>query len=249
VAIITKKREVAYLEKTVEFKQIILVTDGESNVGENPVDVAKRAYDKGITVNTIGIIDSSKKEEPLVEIQKIATAGRGIWELTDINNLSQTMRMVTQKSVYKTIEEAVSKELKIVLGKGIEDIHPDSRKKIIDVIDKFGEEINIKCCIVLDLSGSMTDKIEIAKNSVKSLLRFLKERKGKTQIAVIGYPDENESLCNIISDFTEELDILEERIMNIRTGGTTPTGPALIKAITLFTGENEKESLIESYVV
>ena len=61
---------------SIEFKQIILVTDGESNQGVDPVLVAKGSGFKGITVNTIGITDRDR-EESMTEIKEIADASGG----------------------------------------------------------------------------------------------------------------------------------------------------------------------------
>lgn len=38
-------------------KQIMLITDGCSNVGESPVMAAALAKQEGITVNVVGIVD------------------------------------------------------------------------------------------------------------------------------------------------------------------------------------------------
>ncbi|EOD01139.1 vWA domain-containing protein [Caldisalinibacter kiritimatiensis] len=236
------------MEKTIKFRQVILVTDGQSNVGCDPVEVARQANNEGIIVNTIGIVNDRQNEEPLLEIQRIAGEGGGVWELTDINNLSRTMEMVTQKSVYKTIEETVNKELKQILGEDIENIHPDSRKKIIDIIDKLGEEANIRCCIVLDSSGSMSKKINIAKNSILNLLRVLKGRKGKTEIAVIAYPGKKDQIYQIISGLTEDINELERKLSKIEVGGMTPTGLALKKAIEILIGVKQEE-IVESNIV
>lgn len=226
------------MDKNIEFKQVVLVTDGESNVGCDPITVAKEAFETGIIISTIGIVDNKIKERPMIEIEKIADAGGGLWELTDIDNFTRTMEMVTQKSIYMTIEEAVSKELKSILGQDLNEIHPSSRKKIIDVIDKVGEEMAIKCCIVIDCSGSMAKKIDIAKNSILNLFRVLKNRKGKTQIAVIGYPGGNGQMYRKLTDFTEEIIELEKSLQRISIGGTTPTGPALEAAMELLLRQN-----------
>ena len=44
-------------------KQIILVTDGCSNVGVSPVSAAAQAYEEGVVVNVIGIVDRSEYGE------------------------------------------------------------------------------------------------------------------------------------------------------------------------------------------
>ena len=118
------------MDKDMQFKQIILVTDGESNEGVNPVSISKEGYNKGIITSTIGITNDVGNEKSLAEIKDIANSGGGIWEYTDISNLDTTMSMVTMKSVYKTIEEIVNKELKDIVGTELEEMHPNSRKKI-----------------------------------------------------------------------------------------------------------------------
>lgn len=218
-------------------KEIILVTDGESNVGINPVLVADRGKRNGIIINTIGIVKNCKLEKPMAEIQNIAAAGGGLWEITNLESLSQTMTMMTAKSVYKTIEEAVNRELKQVFKADMLDMHPDKRNKIIKAIDKLEEEIDIKCCVVMDCSGSMAKKITVAKNSVLSLLKVMNERKGKMEIALITYPWENDKMCRLLCDFTGDVQTLEKSFDMIRTGGTTPTGLALETAINLLNGE------------
>lgn len=239
------------MDKKIELRQIILATDGESNVGVNPVDVAKEAYKKGITVSTIGIIEGKEKESPMVEAHNIAEAGGGICELTDIKDFSRTMEMVTQRSVYKTIEQAVNKELKNILGTKLNDTPPDTRNEIINIIDKYGEESILKCCVLIDCSGSMSKKINIAKNSVLNLLKVLKSRKGKAEIAVMGYSGDLEDSPNMLCDFTENIVELEKGLQKITIGGTTPTGPALNWAIKMIIKEKEKknEGILESNIV
>ncbi len=89
------------MDKKGLIRQIILVSDGESNVGINPIEVSKKAKELGITVSTIGIVNNRTKEKPLAEIQQIANQGGGIWEITDLENFSKTMEMLTVKTVHK----------------------------------------------------------------------------------------------------------------------------------------------------
>lgn len=64
-------------------KQILLLTDGCSNRGEDPAAVAAVAGQQGITVNVIGILDDDQVEEPegLDEIEDIAQSGNGVSQL------------------------------------------------------------------------------------------------------------------------------------------------------------------------
>lgn len=241
------------LVKDIEFKQIILVTDGESNVGLNPVEVSKEGHKKGVTISTIGITSDTDREESILEIQDIANAGGGIWENTNINDLGQAMSMVTMKSVYKTIEEAVNKELKTIVGTELEEMHPSSRKKITDLIDKLGDEVDIKCCVAIDCSASMKSKIDIAKSSVLNLLRILNGRKGSTEISVIGYPHSQLEAYRVLCDFTENIIDLEKGLQKIKLGGQTPTGTALRGAIELLLKDKSieefEEGILESNIV
>ena len=220
---------------SIEFKQIILVTDGESNEGVDPVLVAKGCGFKGIPVNPIGITDRDS-EESMTEIKEIAEASGGVWEHTDINKLDTAMSMLSMRSVYNTLEETVSKELKQIVGNELEDMHPNSRKKIIDLIDRLGDNADIKCCVVIDCSASMKRKIDIAKSSALNLLRVLSSRSGNTEISVIGYPYKNEDY-KVLCDFTNNIIDLEKGLQAIKIGGKTPTGMALKGAISLLEGE------------
>ncbi len=126
--------------------------------GSEPAEIAKLALDNDIRVNTIGIIDNKENKSPIFELENIAEKGGGICELTDLENLSETLSKVTVKSVYETIEEAVSHELREIIDVDIEEIHPVKRNKIINMIDKIGDEIPLKSLILLDASGSMKKK-------------------------------------------------------------------------------------------
>ncbi|WP_066500776.1 vWA domain-containing protein [Abyssisolibacter fermentans] len=240
------------MEKNIEFKQIILVTDGKSNKGINPITVAENAVNSGISISTIGIIEGSKDKEYLQEIKGIAKAGRGLWEITDIEDLEKSICLLTKQTVCKTIEQAVNKELQAIIGKELQNIEPDSRKKIINFIEKIEDGMTIKCSVVLDCSKSMTNKIEIAKKSIISLLRNLSERKGKTFVSVIAYPCDEETDSKIISNLTNDIKSLEKAIKEIEIGGLTPTGSALQAAINLLNNKNDtlkEEGLFESLII
>ncbi len=47
-------------------KQIIIISDGQSNTGPNPVNMAALAFDNSIIVNTIGIIDNEENSLPIL---------------------------------------------------------------------------------------------------------------------------------------------------------------------------------------
>lgn len=225
--------------------QIILITDGESNVGENPILAAKSAREKDIRVNTIGIIDNNK--EAMEELESIAEVGGGVFEATHLRNLSEALSKVTIKSVYQTIEEVVNSELKEVMDLDMKELNPTERTKVLKIIDRLGNESKLKCLILLDVSGSMKHKIEIAKKSIFELITFLKERKGVTEVGLMVFPGEG-SYYELLWNFTEELDEIREKTNPIITGGTTPTGPAIEGAISMFCEELEDYSIYEHIV-
>jgi ABC-type iron transport system FetAB ATPase subunit len=132
----------------------------------------------------------------------------------------------------KVLDEVMFGPLNI--GQDMEKLEPQSRFKIVDFIEKYGDNVNLKCIIVLDTSGSMRDKPHLAKKSIMELLENLQERKGNSSIAVITYPGENEAMCSLTCGFTSEIDILRQKLESIRPGGGTPTGPAILKACELI---------------
>ncbi|HYF81907.1 MAG TPA: VWA domain-containing protein [Clostridia bacterium] len=226
----------AILIESGEIKQIIVVTDGRSNVGISPIDAAKRAYSAGITLSTIGVINfrGSSDEKDIEEVEEIAKAGGGLCEYSHIEDLSRTIQNLTHRTAQRTIEQIVSRQLKAMMGEEIENLEPKSRLKIVDFIEKYGENINLKCIVVLDTSGSMREKLSIARRSVVELLESLQGRKGSSSIAVITYPGEDAGMCSIICGFTSDISILRQKLELISSGGGTPTGPAILKACELM---------------
>lgn len=230
--------------KKPEIQQIIVVTDGKSNIGGSPAEAAMQAAKAGITVNAIGIMAPREMDDEFIqEVEEIAQAGKGVSETAMIQDLGHTMHMVTQKSMNKTIETIVGKQLKEILGNELEEIPPRSRNKIIEYMDQLGETIGLKCCIVMDCSGSMSPKIGTARQSIIELMNTLKGRSGKSEIAVIAYPGENGDDCKVVQHFTEDLDQIKRSVLTLKAGGATPTAPAIKEALELMQGEHVEKSL------
>jgi len=227
------------MEKEVLFKQIILVTDGESNGEGDPIESANIIAEQGITISTIGILGENSSKKSQYEVEQIAKIGRGVCELTELSKLQHTMQMVTQKSIYQTIQTAVNKELKSIINTEINDLNPDSRERIMGLMDNLSDTINLKCIILLDTSKSMTNKINIAKKSILSLLNILNSREGKSEIAVIAFPHIEGENYKLICDFTEDIDLLKESLEIINTSGMTPTAEALEGALEILYGKLE----------
>ena len=248
MAIIHEREVFVYMEEKIgEIKQIIIITDGKSNIGKSPVDAALDAYKRGITVSAIGIVDNdgSGDERDVEELEGIAKAGGGLCEYTHIQNLGMTMQIMTQKTAQKTLEQIVSRQLKSIVGTDINEIEPKSRYKIVDFIEKYGDKVNLKCVIALDTSGSMKYKLESAKQSLLDLLQSMKCRQGQSSIAVVTYPGQQNDVTSIVCKFTDNGDTLESRIRGIKAGGGTPTGPAIETAVNLILDETIENEILE----
>lgn len=216
-------------------KEIILVTDGQSNIGGNPVEAARKAFRKNITVSTIGIIDQKEqREEPFQEVVNIANAGGGHYEYTYIDNLSQTIHSISHKTVTSTIQEAVNKQLKELIGNDLNQMPPDSRSKILNYIDHYSDEVSLCCCILLDCSGSMSTKIQSARHAILDMLDSFKNRKGEIKLAVVAFPGEQVDTCKLLHHFDDELSQMERNLYQMKPKGGTPTATAIEYAIKLI---------------
>jgi Ca-activated chloride channel family protein len=223
-------------ENIGEIRQIIIITDGKSNIGISPIEAAKQANKLGIVVSTIGIVgqDGDGEERDIEELEGIAKAGGGLCEYTHLEDLGMTVQVMTQKTAQRTIEQIVSRQLKTIIGVDINNLEPKSRYKIVDFIENFGDSINLKCAVVLDTSGSMGSKLETAKRSLMELLQNLNARRGESKIAVVKYPGYKEEAASVVCSFTDSAELLQNRLNTMRAGGGTPTGPAIERACQLI---------------
>ncbi|WP_432667497.1 VWA domain-containing protein [Wukongibacter baidiensis] len=229
----------------MKIDQIIVVTDGRSNIGGDPTIAAREAARNNIIVSAIGIVGKGEDDEsPIEEVQRIAQSGKGQWELTYIEDLSATLQLVTQRTVNQTLNNVVNKQLKEIIGAELEDIKPQKRNKFIEYVENLGDEIHIKCCILMDCSGSMKPKIHKARDSILDLMNSFNSRKGKSEIAVIAFPGTNEDMTNVINDFTDDVEYIKKRIYDMKPNGTTPTAPAIYKAIEIFSNKSPNSNEI-----
>lgn len=219
-----------------EIKQIIVVGGSSSNTGVSPAEAAGRAFAAGITVSAVGVIDNigGSDGKDLEELKEITKAGGGYWQYSTIEELCSAIRLIAEKTARGTIERMVERQLKTVIGEDIRNLGAGSRRKIVDFIEKYGKNVNIKCIIVLDTGGNMGDNLHIVKKSVAALLESLQHRNGSVSIAVITYPADNSNMCSVACGFTSEASILEEKLERAAAGSGTPTGPAIMKACMLM---------------
>ncbi|QPC47989.1 vWA domain-containing protein [Mangrovibacillus cuniculi] len=223
-------------------KQILLITDGCSNQGEDPIAMSALAQEQGITVNVIGIMEKDVIDQTsMSEIEQIAMSGGGVSQVVYAEALSQTVQMVTRKAMTQTLQGVVNKQLKQILGNhsSMEELPPDKRGEVLEVVDELGETTPLDVLILVDMSASMTHKLETVKEALLDLSLSLNARMGDNQFSVFVFPGKKKDVENLL-DWTPKLESLSSIFPKLATGGMTPTGPALRTAITHF---KKKKSL------
>ncbi|QHS23900.1 VWA domain-containing protein [Virgibacillus sp. MSP4-1] len=218
-------------------KQILLITDGCSNQGEDPASISSIAYQQGISVNVIGVLEDDDSEQPegLEEVEDISTAGGGVSRIVYAQALSQTVQMVTKQAMTQTLQGVVNQELQQILGdeKSMEDLPPEKRGEVMEVVDDLGETSDLEVLILVDTSASMSPKLATVKESLEDLSLSLNARTGKNRFAIYSFPGKKQPV-NEIMPWTNKLQNISSVFPKLTSGGITPTGPALKEAIHHF---------------
>jgi Ca-activated chloride channel family protein len=215
-------------------KQIILVTDGCSNEGVSPVVAAAHALAEGIVVNVIGVMDQGEfAQKGMIEIDDIAKAGGGISRIVRSQLLAKTMQMVTRKTVSHTIQQAVNKELRQMMGiADLESLHPGKRAQVVQTIDELSETADLQVALLIDTSLSMKPKLAAVQEAMQDLLLSLQARMGSSELAVFHFPaSEKVGESQMDTGWTRELAKLPNLFYKLNMKGMTPTGPALLQVI------------------
>ncbi len=227
-------------------KQILLITDGCSNKGEDPAATAALANQQGITVNVIGIMEDfhTEESEGLQEVEEIALSGGGVSQLVYKQSLSQTVQMVTKQAMTQTLQGFVNKELKQILGseQSMEDLDPEKRGEIMEVVEDMGETCDLEVLVLLDTSASMADKLETVKEALIDLSLSLNARIGRNRFSIFSFPGKRKDMEKVF-DWSPRLDSISTIFPKLTSGGITPTGPAIREAMYQF----GKKSLLRSF--
>ncbi len=221
---------------TGKIRQILLITDGCSNQGEDPIAMAALAREEGITVNVIGVMERDMIDERgITEIENIALSGGGVSQIVYTQQLSQTVQMVTRKAMTQTIQGVVNKELQQILGRShtLEDLPPEKRGEVMEVVDELGETVELEVLILVDSSASMKFKLPTVKEALLDLSLSLNARSGNNFFSVFVFPGKKNEVEKLL-DWTPNLGSLTKVFSQLTTGGITPTGPALRTALTAF---------------
>nr|WP_211171218.1 VWA domain-containing protein [Bacillus sp. DNRA2] len=223
-----------------------MITDGCSNQGEDPVAMAALAYEQGITINVIGVMDQDIIDERgMQEIEDIAMAGKGVSQIVYATQLSQTVQMVTRKAMTQTLQGLVNKELQHILGgsKTVEDLPPEKRGEVMEVVDELGETAQLEVLILVDMSASMKQKLPTVKEALLDLSLSLNARSGGNRFAVFVFPGKKNDVEKLL-DWTPNLSDLTKAFSKLITGGITPTGPAIREALSYFQKKRSLRSLL-----
>jgi Ca-activated chloride channel homolog len=232
--------------KTGIIRQILLITDGCSNQGEDPIAMAALAHEQGITVNVIGVMEQDVIDEKgLKEIEELAMAGNGVSQVVYAQQLSQTVQMVTRKAMTQTLQGVVNKELQQILGgsKTMEDLPPEKRGEVMEVVDELGETVELEVLILVDTSASMKQKLPTVKEALLDLSLSLNARSGDNRFSVFVFPGKKNDVEKLL-DWTPRLESLTSIFSKLTTGGITPTGPALREAVSAFKKKRSLRSLL-----
>ncbi|WP_019914467.1 VWA domain-containing protein [Paenibacillus sp. HW567] len=247
-------------------KQILLITDGCSNVGESPVMAAAHARQEGITVNVVGVVDyGTIGELGSREIADIAKAGGGLSRIVGTPQLSQTIQMMTRKTVVQTIQQAVNKEVQKILGEGsLEELPPLQRSQVVTVVDELTETSPLRLALLIDASASMKPKLGAVEDAIRDLALSLEAREGRSEIAVFHFPGRSGSEEAVLDmDWTQNVSQVRSLFSKLKMRGATPTGPAIFKVLEHYrydtldehrerlsgNDHDEKEGMIGGYVV
>ena len=184
---------------TGKLKQILLITDGCSNQGEDPIAMAALAKEQGITVNVIGVMEQDVIDEKgMTEIEGIAMSGGGVSQIVYAQQLSQTVQMVTRKAMTQTIQGVVNRELQQILGRSqtMEDLPPEKSGEVMEVVDELGETVELEVLILVDTSASMKHKLPTVKEALLDLSLSLNARSGDNQFSVFVFPGKKKDVEN-----------------------------------------------------
>lgn len=218
-------------------KQILLITDGCSNQGEDPAAVSSLIREQGITVNVIGVLEDDQSEQPegLQEVEEIASAGGGVSRIVFAKALSQTVQMVTRQAMTQTIQGVVNQELQEILGseKSMDDLPPEKRGEVMEVVEELGETCDLEVLVLVDTSASMTKKLPTVKEALEDLSLSLGARTGKNRFAIFSFPGKKRHISRILS-WTPSIQNISSIFPKLTSGGITPTGPALKEAMFQF---------------
>jgi Ca-activated chloride channel family protein len=153
--------------------------------------------------------------------------------------------MVTRKAMTQTLQGVVNRELKQILGRSqsLEDLPPEKRGEVMEVVDELGETVNLEVMILVDTSASMKSKLPTVKEALIDLSLSMGARSGANLYSVCVFPGKNGDVEKLL-DWSPKLQALSSIFPQLSTGGVTPTGPAIKEALASFKQKRSLRSLL-----
>jgi Ca-activated chloride channel family protein len=135
--------------------------------------------------------------------------------------------------------------LQQILGRSqtIEDLSPEKRGEVLEVVDELGETVEVEVLILVDTSASMKEKLPTVKEALLDLSLSLNARSGENRFSVFVFPGKKKEVEKLL-DWTPRLESLTGIFSKLTTGGITPTGPAINEAISYFKKKRSLRSLL-----
>jgi Ca-activated chloride channel family protein len=216
-------------------RQILLLTDGCSNVGLRPETAAAAIYEQGVVVNAVGILENGEiGRHGMEEVKAVAKFGGGIARFVRQADLSQTLQAVTVQAITQTIQRVVSDELARIIGTGaLESLPPERRLPVYQMIERIEEEASLRLVVLIDTSASMKSKFRAIEKALNDLSLALQSRRGNSAVCVVLFPGKRQ-LIDVKAKWTESGFLTERLFSQHDLNGTTPTGPALVASLNLF---------------
>jgi Ca-activated chloride channel family protein len=234
-------------------KQMMIMTDGCSNRGTNPAAAAARAFHEGVTVNTIGILDDGHLgESGAREVADIAAAGGGMSRVVQVRQLSQTMQMMTRRTVASTIRTVVNRQLQDVFGQpDAEQLRPADKAKVVAVMEDLEEQSPLRLALLIDSSLSMKNKLPAVEEAVRDLLLYLQARRGRSELSVFRFPDmSGRAGASCLLDWTDHAPHAGKLLLNLQVQGDTPTGLAILHVLDYMSANGDMpRGMWSDYVV
>jgi len=215
-------------------EQILLVTDGCSNVGGDPVEAAAEARQQGIVVNVIGILHGQVLgEQGRREAERIAAAGGGVCQFVQPERLSHTVQAVTRQAMTRTLHAVVREELQTLLAEGsVADLAPKQRARLAASVETWAEASHLRVFLLLDTSASMAPLVSTVRRAVRDFFLSLAARSGPSEVAVGAFPGV-EGALDLLVDWTTDGSAARLALERPPTG-LTPTAPALRATLAHF---------------
>src|SRR5699024_11047762 len=101
---------------------------------------------------------------------------------------------------------------------------------VMEVVDELEETCQLEVLILVDTSASMHHKLMTVKEALLDLSINLYARTGTNKFAVYQFPKGKETI-GVIHHWAEKLESVSVIFPKLLTGGLTPTGPSIRKAL------------------